>query len=382
MAKTRFTRILVLGTSADDTLTSSAAGSAIEEFYQGSAGNDTITSGRGKDTFIFESNYAGNGTDTITDFQVRQVDPNGEYDILDLSKAIGKRIYISSDNISNYVWVEGGKLYVDPQGQKTASTPWAILNGVEAGDQLRVRTGSFDGWITATAKAGPPDYDTIVVGQDANGNPLYWGDVDEDGIYDQGSDVDLAVDGTTGKLSDAMGDIDYTAKAWNVVFQAINVGEPVIDLTGFDLLDKLTIDFKQLKWMAVQDSNFPAASLGAPKSGAISLGAERASYDAVNNTLIWYGYNEWKLKGSTATAGGNRTVSLAVSRVRTKLCFSAYVYPTIGATGELEGVMAKGLLTAVFQENHNKITYPLTGAFNVVRPAGVVEVIWPAGITP
>lgn len=381
MAKTRFTRILVLGTSADDTLTSSAAGSAIEEFYQGGAGNDTITSGRGKDTFIFESNYAGNGTDTITDFQVRQVDPNGEYDILDLSKAIGKRIYISSDNIGNYVWVEDGKLYVDPQGQKTASTPWAILNGVEAGDQLRVRTGSYDSWITATAKAGPPDYDTIVVGQDANGDPLYWGDVDKDGAYDQGSDVDLAIDGATGKLSDAAGEIDYTTKAWKVVFQAINIGEPVLDLAGFGADEKIVIDFAVNNYMGMQTA---ATDNGNPLDARQYVPTVTRQYTPVSKSAAtrWY-LNKTKAK---TTVGYNQYISylgysikkyrtdspyatLTVKLPGTKLQYQGYFY-------RKEGVATQGLpyLAPIDWQPTGTMAKGLAG----VSIAQQVEVIFPA----
>lgn len=104
-------------------------------------------------------------------------------------------------------------------------------------------------------------YDTIVVGRDASGNSLYWGDVDKDGKYDPRVDIELTLDGN-GFLSDSSGSIDYTAKNFTVIFQAINVAaveglprpqaDPVLDLAGFGADDKLIVDFTVLRRMGIQ----------------------------------------------------------------------------------------------------------------------------------
>ncbi|MEB3349504.1 MAG: hypothetical protein VKO00_05745 [Cyanobacteriota bacterium] len=238
MAKSPSASVKWIGTSGADTY----VGTSGDDVLQGSAGNDTMTGGRGKDTFIFESNYAGNGTDTIVDFFVKtSSSPKGAaYDILDLSRAIGKQIAISGGNIGNYIWVAGDKLFVDPSGAKNSPNPWAILTGVKQGDQLRVRTGSFDGWITAGASLTKSVYLTV-------GRAGVWEEnaATANGILD-GSEA--LISGAS--LQDANSDGFYTISGIDVATDNVTVrfvdGRTAtkLDLTGFGTGDKLILDGK------------------------------------------------------------------------------------------------------------------------------------------
>ncbi|MFM7028521.1 MAG: type I secretion C-terminal target domain-containing protein [Chakrabartia sp.] len=153
------------GTTSNDALFASTS----NEILRGGAGDDVLTGGLGNDTFLFEVTHAANGVDTITDFLPLSALDSG--DLLDLSLVLNSK-NISGKNVGQYVWVVNSTLYVDPTGQHLQSADTAFAHFLQdpslsvggavpvlgdqtaqglaylvAGDQLYVRTQSFDGYI-------------------------------------------------------------------------------------------------------------------------------------------------------------------------------------------------------------------------------------------
>lgn len=127
-------------------------GNAQDNVLQGGGGNDTLSGGDGSDVFKFEKSLSANGLDTITDYEYSA---NGsEQDVLDLTsalKAFEKALERNPNaDIKDYVWVEktesGLKLMVDVDGVggKDAAQ-WALLQGLTAQDQVRVRAFEASG---------------------------------------------------------------------------------------------------------------------------------------------------------------------------------------------------------------------------------------------
>ena len=137
-----------IGTTSDDI----KIGSDGSDVIRGSGGNDTLTGGKSSDRFVFESSLSLNGVDVIKDFSVKSSASPFNYDVLDLSLVLSKNKKITSSNINDYVYVAGDKLCIDLDGKGSGTAEvWATLEGVKMGDQLNVRTSSFDAWITAKA---------------------------------------------------------------------------------------------------------------------------------------------------------------------------------------------------------------------------------------
>lgn len=162
---------LFVGDGADNVL---IAGDG-EQILYGRAGNDILAGGSGSDTFLFGGSKAANGVDIITDFQ--RMTPLVDGDVLDLSQfAIPKGL--NTRSIGQYVWVVDNALYVDPAGGRAqtqanlyayfvAPSDAAIALGqfgnalwqsqpyLQAGDQLKIRTTGYDGFVVATTSSQP-----------------------------------------------------------------------------------------------------------------------------------------------------------------------------------------------------------------------------------
>ena len=148
---------LTVGTATDDAI----SGLGGNDILRGRAGDDTLSGGAGSDTFVFESSRERNGFDTITDYGWSAA-RNGQKDILDLS-AVLNRVGGGDSNrasIHSYVWlVEGDKgawLYIDTDGlgTKAVAQSWALLEGLHAGDPVRVHLASGPDY-TLTVRPGP-----------------------------------------------------------------------------------------------------------------------------------------------------------------------------------------------------------------------------------
>lgn len=161
-------------------------GSDGSDIIRGSGGNDTLSGGKSSDRFVFESTLEANGVDVIKDFAVKSSTSPNNPDVLDLSLVLGKSRKITSSNINDYVQVKGDELFIDLDGTGSGSAQkWATLEGVKEGDQLNIRTSSFDGWITAVESLG------IDIGGNPNtsnltvdfGSQKAWWDEDEGRYY-------------------------------------------------------------------------------------------------------------------------------------------------------------------------------------------------------
>ncbi len=190
--------LLIDALGGDDRIT---GGSAAQTIYGGS-GKDVIRGGggddilwgdgsstdaafvAGKDTFIFEKTLSANGVDTIMDFGVAGhrtdgVAQAGTYvaDTLDLSRIkftglsteseCGERDRdddrdddheghhegrITAANVNDYVSVKDGDLYIDTDGLGEGEAQvWAHLEGVQAGDLIKLKFDDVNLQIEATS---------------------------------------------------------------------------------------------------------------------------------------------------------------------------------------------------------------------------------------
>ncbi|MFM7008329.1 MAG: calcium-binding protein [Betaproteobacteria bacterium] len=123
---------------------------------RGGGDDDVLTGNARSNTFIFEASYALNGTDTLTNFKV--YDPASTIqDTLDLSLVLSKSLRINGSNVNGFVWVQDGALYIDPTGQHNSSDVWAYIESVKTGSVLNIRTGSYDGKVTAAGDYVDPN---------------------------------------------------------------------------------------------------------------------------------------------------------------------------------------------------------------------------------
>lgn len=165
-------RLFIDARGGNDLVTGGSLGQTIlggdgNDTLRGAGGDDHLSGGSGRDVFVFEKTLLANGVDTIEDFEAAggtQRQPTG--DVLDLSAIrftyrnpgipLDRTVSFSDDNLGQYVWVQDGVLYIDTDGSgsRAQAQAWAHLDGIQAGDEVRVRIGKFEGTLEATA-SGP-----------------------------------------------------------------------------------------------------------------------------------------------------------------------------------------------------------------------------------
>jgi len=124
-------------------------------------------SSKSNDVFVFEATRQANGYDTLMDYRWSD-SKKAERDVLDLSLAL--KNFSSKNDIQQYAWLvssdQGAVLWIDQDGTSSgAAQSWARLEGVVAGDMVRIQVDSDhnEGNYTLQVKpAGPiaPPLDT------------------------------------------------------------------------------------------------------------------------------------------------------------------------------------------------------------------------------
>lgn len=272
------------GTAGNDTF----SGGSGSDVLRGSGGNDTLTGGSSNDRFVFESTFAANGKDTITDFTVKTAGSGS--DVLDLSLALGKKV--TASNVGSYVWVEGDKLYVDTDGAGTADKGqvWAVLTGVKEGDQLNVRTGGFDGWITAKANAGKDVYITMGI------QGIWFEDAaTANGKLDGTESLITAVTDTNGDGFSTVDGVDMASD--NVTVRLVDGTAAVkLDLTGFGAGDKIILDGK------TSQSDYYGLSGNFEKVSFVPYITDPSTAVYASVAVAWAGMDGYSSNGLTGAA--------------------------------------------------------------------------------
>ena len=136
-------------------------GGSGNDVIRGKGGDDELWGGSGNDTFVFEEKLSKNGVDTIKDFEVASYSGDRvQGDILDLSEALEDVKHINLNNINQYAWVLDGQLYIDRRGGGSEGgngQVWANIEGINAGDQLRIKINKWTNFIEATQSGSAPD---------------------------------------------------------------------------------------------------------------------------------------------------------------------------------------------------------------------------------
>lgn len=164
------------GLAGNDWLT----GAALAQTLIGGLGNDTLrgmggddilwgnttnraapASSRGNDVFVFEATRQANGFDTLMDYHWVIDNKKAERDVLDLTLAL--KNFNAKNDIHQYAWLvasdQGAVLWIDQDGQGAAQAQsWARLEGVVAGDKVRIQVGNkhSDGDYTLVVQPGGP----------------------------------------------------------------------------------------------------------------------------------------------------------------------------------------------------------------------------------
>lgn len=244
------------GAKRADTL----VGNELDNTLQGKAGDDTLTGGDGSDVFKFEKSLKDNGLDTITDYHLTKDGSDGKgQDVLDLTAALknfkdalarGEKVAIE-----DYVQLEhapdggGMKLMVDQDGEGGKDPEqWAFLDGLTAGDQVRVRaftvsgSGSApdigDGYFTI----GGATESTHIFVLSESGYQLAYGDTNGDGLL--GKDDAILGSNSTGAWVWGSG---FSFGNGSYTLEYLGFAPPSrdpVDLSGFDADDFLVFNFR------------------------------------------------------------------------------------------------------------------------------------------
>lgn len=244
------------------------------DVLRGKGGDDILTGGLGRDTFVFESTRAANGFDTITDYGApgSNSDPS---DTLDLSAIFPKGV--KCQKLDKFVWLNAGEggatLWIDRDGTRgpDEAQSWALLQELDVGDMVRVRTGGVgyssmstkdssssrsggsssdsmsDGdvsFCSIQVQGGEPEQTKIFVIGEGGARAKAWFDSNDNGVLDfseVNKDNRAFFNGVNQNVP--LDEGSYLVEILGVSATRCDSTLP-IDLTGFGADDAIRVNFK------------------------------------------------------------------------------------------------------------------------------------------